>query len=225
MCGRFTMRATRKALADAFAIEQLPDELRPRYNVAPTQSVPVVRLDPATGARSLVMLRWGLVPSWATDLSIGNGLINARAETVAEKPAFRTAFKRRRCLVVADGFYEWQAVPGAKAKVPHLFTLKDGSPFGFAGIWERWEKGPEPVETVALITTEANGVVAPVHDRMPVILMPEHYSRWLDPDEQRPAALAPLLAPMPDAWMDAHPVGKLVSNPKNDGPECVEPAG
>jgi putative SOS response-associated peptidase YedK len=169
------------------------------------------------------MLKWGLIPSWAQEPGIGNKLANARADTVAEKPAFRSAFKKRRCLVLADGFYEWRAGPGGKT--PYYFQLKDGSPFAFAGLWERWEKGEEPVESCTLITTEANGVVGPVHNRMPVILDPSSFERWLDPNEQRAEALKAMLVPLPDDWMTAHPVSKLVNNPRNEGPRCVEPAG
>ena len=165
------------------------------------------------------MFKWGLIPSWAKEPGIGNSLINARADTVAEKPAFRSAFKKRRCLAPADGFYEWKRENG---KTPYYFRLKDESPFAFAGLWERWEKGDEPVESCTLITCEANGVVGPVHNRMPVILKPEGYARWLDPEEQRSEDLVRLLAPLPDDWLSAHPVGKLVNNPRNEDPRCIE---
>jgi putative SOS response-associated peptidase YedK len=165
VCGRYTLKAPKKAIAEAFDLADVPP-LLPRYNIAPTQPVPVVRLDPASGERGLALLHWGLIPSWADDPAIGHRLINARAETVAEKPAFRSAFKRRRCLVVADGFYEWKRENG---KTPYYFRLKDDSPFAFAGLWDRWEKGDELVASCTLITCEPNGVVAPVHDRMPVI--------------------------------------------------------
>ncbi len=138
---------------------------------------------------------------------------------MAERPTFRSAFKKRRCLVPADGFYEWKRENG---KTPYYFRLKDESPFAFAGLWERWEKGDEPVESCTLITCEANGVVGPVHNRMPVILKLEDYARWLDPKEQRSEALLQLLAPLPDDWLSAHPVGKLVNNPRNEDPRCIE---
>jgi len=219
VCGRYTLKAPREAIAEAFDLADVP-QLLPRYNIAPTQAVPVVRLDQASGERGLSLLQWGLIPSWADDPAIGNRLINARAETVAEKPAFRTAFKKRRCLVVADGFYEWKRENG---RTPYYFRLKDDSPFAFAGLWERWDKGEDPVESCTLLTCEANGVVAPVHDRMPVILKPEDYARWLDPEEQRRTeALVRLLAPLPDDWLSAQPVGKLVNNPRNEDPQCIE---
>ena len=161
--------APREAIAEAFDLADVP-ELLPRYNIAPTQPVPVVRLDRASGEREIALLQWGLIPSWADDPAIGHRLINARAETVAEKTAFHTPFQKRRCLVVADGFYEWAEVNGAKQ--PHYFQLKDGSPFAFAGLWERWSKGEKPIESCTLLTTEANDVVSLVHDRMPIILRP-----------------------------------------------------
>ena len=219
MCGRFTLKSSRKVLAELLGVRDVP-ALPPRYNIAPSQEVLAVRLDRAGVERELSLLHWGLIPSWAKEPGIGNSLINARAETVAEKPSFRSAFRKRRCLVVADGFYEWKRENG---KMPYYFQLKDEGPFAFAGLWDKWEKGEEPVESCTLITTEANGVVGPVHDRMPVILKPEDYARWLDPDEQRPEALKPLLVPLPDDWMDAHPVSKLVNNPRNESPRCIEP--
>ena len=219
MCGRYTLKAPREAIAKAFDLADVP-QLLPRYNIAPTQPVPVVRLDPTSDQRRLAFLQWGLIPSWAKEPGIGNSLINARADTVAEKSAFRSAFKKRRCLAPADGFYEWKRENG---KTPYYFRLKDESPFAFAGLWERWEKGDEPVESCTLITCEANGVVGAVHNRMPVILKPEDYARWLDPEEQRAEALVWLLAPLPDDWLAAHPVGKLVNNPRNEDPRCIKP--
>ena len=219
MCGRYTLKAPREAIPEAFDLADLP-QLLPRYNIAPTQPVPVVRLDLASSERQLSLLQWGLIPSWADDPAIGNRLINARALTVAEKPAFRAAFKKRRCLVVADAFYEWKRGNG---KTPYYFRLKDESPFAFAGLWERWEKGDEPVESCTLITCEANGVVAPVHGRMPVILKPEDYSPLLFPVQRRTEALMRLFAPLPDDWLAAHPVGKLVNNPRNEDPRCIKP--
>ena len=218
MCGRYTLKALREIIAEAFDLAEVP-QLLPRYNIAPTQPVPVVRLDPASGERELALLQWGLIPSWADDPAIGNRLINARAETVAERPAFRIALKRRRCLVVADGFYEWKRENG---KTPYYFRLKHDSPFAFAGLWERWEKGEEPVESCTLLTCAANGVVGAVHDRMLVILKPEDYARWLDTEQPRTEALVRLLAPLPDDWLAAHPVGKLVNNPRNEDPRCIE---
>jgi putative SOS response-associated peptidase YedK len=220
MCGRYTLTARRQAVAAALGLDDF-FELPPRYNIAPTQWVPTVRLDPDGGGPELSALKWGLIPPWIDEPGIANRLINARAETVAERPAFRSAFRRRRCLIVADGFYEWDRRDGRR---PYYFRLNDGRPFAFAGLWERWDKGDEPVESCTLITTAANGVVAPVHDRMPVILRPEDHARWLDPGEHRPAALAGLLVPPPDDWLVVNPVSRRVNNPRNEGPRCIERA-
>ena len=218
MCGRFTLKTSPGVIAKLLGVKSVPT-IEPRYNIAPSQPVLAVRLAPESGEREVVMFKWGLIPSWAKEPGIGNSLINARADTVAEKPAFRSAFKKRRCLAPADGFYEWKRENG---KTPYYFRLKDESPFAFAGLWERWEKGDEPVESCTLITCEANGDVAPVHNRMPVILKPEDYARWLDPKEQQSEALMRLLAPLPDDWLSVHPVGKLVNNPRNEDPRCTE---
>jgi len=224
MCGRFTLRAPASVVAEQFGVLDA-EPLRPRYNIAPTQPVAVVRRGPKStdAPRQLVMLRWGLVPSWAKDPKIGNRLINARAETVAEKPAFRSALRRRRCLVAADGFYEWRQA--GKARQPYFIHLVDDRPFAFAGLWELWE-GPDHtvLETCALITTEANALMASIHDRMPVILSPDDYALWLDPAIQDPKELQPLLRPYPSEAMAAHPVSTHVNNPRNDDPRCVAPA-
>jgi putative SOS response-associated peptidase YedK len=161
------------------------------------------------------------VPSWATDLGIGSKMINARAETIAEKPSYRNALKKRRCLIVADGFYEWKRE--GKAKQPHLIRFKGGRPFCFAGLWERWSKGEQPVETCTIITTGPNKLMEAIHDRMPVIVAPEDYGLWLDGAVQEPERVTPLLRPFPDADMEAYPVSTLVNSPRNDSPECVEP--
>jgi putative SOS response-associated peptidase YedK len=180
--------------------------------------VAVVRQD--DGRRALVPLRWGLIPPWSKDSRVGYALINARAETVAEKPAFRAAFKARRCLIPASGFYEWQAT-GAKHKQPYHIRMRDGRPFAFAGLWERWHGGEgEPVETCALLTTEANALVRPVHDRMPIIVAPGDCGAWLDPLTP-PDQLHALLYPYPPEEMAAVPVGRYVSNPRNEGPRCL----
>jgi putative SOS response-associated peptidase YedK len=220
MCGRFTLKTSPARIARLLGLKSVPD-FEPRYNIAPSQPVLAVRLEPERGEREAAFLEWGLIPSWAKEPGIGNKLANARADTVAEKPAFRSAFKKRRCLVPADGFYEWQAGPGGKT--PYYFRMKDEGLFAFAGLWERWQQGAEPVESCTLITTEANGVVGPVHDRMPVILDSESFARWLDP-EQGVTALRAMLAPLPDDWLTAHPVSKLVNNPRNEGPKCIEEA-
>lgn len=210
MCGRYTLTADPRTLAEHFGVE-FPAEAR--YNVAPTQQVPVIR-------DGLSLLRWGLVPSWSTEPKASFSNINARRETVATSPAFRSAFKSRRCLMPADGFYEWQPGP---PKVPHHFRLASGEPFAFAGFWERWDKGAEPLETCALLTTDANPTVAVAHARMPVILRPEDYARWLD--ASTPAAeLQSLLVPYPGP-MTATAVSPYVNTPGHQGPRCVEPGG
>jgi putative SOS response-associated peptidase YedK len=213
------MRLTCREMAALFDLSAAPD-LGPRYNVAPTQPVAIVRGGDA--GRELAVARWGLIPHWSKDAGLAAKLINARSETVAEKAAFRDAFRRRRCLIPADGFYEWAAVPGEKHKRPHHFRMRDGRPFTFAGLGERWhgEGGPEPLETCAILTTGANAVVQPVHERMPVILLPADYAAWLDPSTP-PGQLHALLRPYPAEEMTAVPVGPYVSNPRNEGPHCL----
>ena len=179
--------------------------------------------DAPGGQRQLAWLRWGLVPSWARDTAIGNRLINARAETAAEKPAFRAAFRSRRCLIVADGFYEWQRA--GNRKQPYFFHLRDDRPFAFAGLWEVWETPDRSrVESCTLLTTVANGLVRPIHDRMPVILAAADYTPWLDAGVEEPKRLASLLGPYPSEAMAADPVGPRVNSPGNDDPGCIEPA-
>ncbi len=225
MCGRFTIRTAVKDVVAAFdlpeadAAESLP--LFARYNVAPTQQVAAVRVNPIGGARQLVPLRWGLVPSWADDPTIGNRMINARAETVASKPSFRGAFKSRRCLIVADGFYEWQK-RGA-AKQPYYIRLRDGGPFGFAGLWERWHREGQTIESCTIITTEANELMRPLHDRMPVIVPRSQYAAWLDPKTTGGEAIQKLLQPYPTDEMTAYPVSTVVNNPRNETAQCVAP--
>jgi putative SOS response-associated peptidase YedK len=221
MCGRFTLSTRPAAVATLLNLVTVP-ELPARYNVAPSQPVAAARA--GADRPTLSLLRWGLIPSWAKDPKIAFALINARSETVAEKPAFRTAFRQRRCLVPADGFYEWRKV--GKAKQAIHFRPRDGQPFAFAGLWERWRPldGGDPVETCTILTTTANNLVRPVHDRMPVILSPNDFARWLDPTYQRVEGLTPLLAPAPaDGW-EAVPVGPRVNSPRADDPGCVEPA-
>jgi len=221
MCGRYTLSSPTDLLADLLELDSVP-ELAPRYNIAPTQEAAVVRVTGETGARSLDLLRWGLIPFWSKDPGIGNRMINARAETVAEKPSYRTSFKRKRCLVPADGFYEWQATGGPKQ--PFYFRFEGGAPFALAGLWDRWEKGEgEPVETFTILTTEPNEVVAPVHKRMPVILDREGMALWLDPAIEDAERLTPLLGPFPAAGMEGFPVSTYVNSPGNDTPRCIEP--
>jgi putative SOS response-associated peptidase YedK len=225
MCGRYTVRGI-LPVAELFGIT-LPPEFQPRYSVAPTQNVLVVRAGDAEGARPARhgdLLRWGLVPHWAQDPSVGNRMINARAETAAQRPAFRDAMRRRRCLIPADGFYEWQKQEGGKRKQPYLIRMKGDRPFGFAGLWESWGRGDEPLETFTILTTSPNELVAPIHDRMPVIIAPEDYDRWLNP---RFAAsdVTDLLRPYPAGEMQVQPVGTQVNNPRNDDPSCAEAWG
>jgi putative SOS response-associated peptidase YedK len=219
MCGRFTLAVPAEQVAAQF---QLPDapQLAPRYNIAPTQQVAVVRAD--EGGRTLSLMRWGLVPSWAKELAIGAKMINARAETAAEKPAFRSAMKQRRCLIPADGFYEWQALPGGKQ--PFYIHMADGSPFAFAGLWEQWRTPEGPwLETCTILTTAANELMRPLHDRMPVIIPPEQYARWLDPELRDAGPLQELLAPYAADAMAAMPVSKAVNKVGNDDPGLIAP--
>jgi len=221
MCGRFTLTDPDQGLAVQFNLPNVP-EMKPRYNIAPTQPVAAVRVPAADAERELTMLVWGLIPPWAKDPAIGSRMINARSETVAEKPAFRAAFKRRRCLVAADGFYEWQKVDGGKQ--PYYIRMCDGRPFAFAGLWEYWESPDGSViESCTLLTTKPNDLIAQVHNRMPVIVHPTDYDLWLDPQVQDAGRLQPVLCAFPSAEMDAYAVSRLVNSPKNDEPMCVEP--
>ena len=217
MCGRYTLAADPESIEGRFNVQLagLPDI--PRYNVAPTQEVLTIA---GQAPRRAGLMRWGLVPSWARDLSIGSRMINARAETLAEKPVFRTALLKRRCLVVADGFYEWASV--GNHRIPMRFTLKSGEPFAFAGLWERW-KAPsgEEVVSCAIITTGPNAVMQPVHERMPVMLPREAESLWLDTTVQNSDVLDSLLVPYSDEEMDAYEVSPLVNSPRNDVPDCI----
>jgi putative SOS response-associated peptidase YedK len=230
MCGRFTLSAPAPELAQLF---DLPEEpvLVPRYNIAPTQPVGIVRTQPvhaqaSAPGREWALTLWGLIPSWAKDPGIANSLINARAETVTEKPAFRAAFKRRRCLVPATGFYEWQKQP--KGKQPYYITVGDGSPFAIAGLWETWH-GPDgsEIETCTLLTTEANELMEPLHNRMPVIIAPQDYADWLgsggDASPQALDQLRHLLRSYPAKEMAAIPVSTFVNNVRNEGAACIEP--
>jgi putative SOS response-associated peptidase YedK len=229
VCGRFNLTASGEEVAEAFGLDEVPD-LSPRYNIAPTQPVAVVRLEPEAGKRRLALLKWGFVPLGT--LEGERGFINARAESAWGKPSFRDAFARRRCLIPATGFYEWRdtgmAPPRAPGRAggrrqPWHFGLADGRPFGFAGLWE-----PPVTEgtsaTCAILTTEPNDLARPVHDRMPAILDPAAYARWLDPSVHAYAPLAPLLRPFPAGPMRAFPVSTAVNDPRCDLPVCVQPA-
>jgi putative SOS response-associated peptidase YedK len=206
-------------VTEEFGLPETPD-LLPRFNVAPGQPVAVVRQKPETGGRELAFAHWGLIPSWADDPAIGGRLANARSETAAAKPSFRRAFRSRRCLVVADGFYEWRRADGRKQQ--YFVGLRGDRPFGLAGLWERWEKHGEPVESCTILTTDANELMRPIHERMPVILPPDQYGPWLDPRCHDTERLAKLLRPSPAKDMTAYRVSTLVNNPKNDVPQCVQ---
>ena len=225
MCGRYVLTTPGEVLAQIFDTEPPPEEVLeaivPRYNISPTQSVPIVR-QPAAGARELAVVQWGLVPHWAKDPKIGNQLINARAETAAEKPSFRDALKRRRCLIPADGFYEWQEL--GKGKQPWLLRMRGGKTFAFAGLWSAWKdpRSGAPLETCAILTTTPNELAASVHDRMPVILPPTTWNRWLD-DAAQGTPFTELLVSFPAEQMEAFPVSKRVNSPANEGPENIEP--
>jgi putative SOS response-associated peptidase YedK len=219
VCGRYTLRTPVETLAEEFGITGPLPEVPTRFNVAPTQEVAAVLIE-EDEQRKLEMLRWGLIPSWADDAAIGNRMINARSETAAQKPSFRSAFRKRRCLVLADGFYEWQKT--ASGKQPYYIRMGDGSPFAFAGLWESWGKYGEEVRSCTILTTEANGLVGEIHHRMPVILPAEEYDLWLDPDMGEAEPLLDLLRPYPDDLMEAYPVSRFVNSPSNDSEQCVE---
>lgn len=217
MCSRYFLDADGNVIAYTFNVP-VHDRIRKRFNIAPTQEAPVVRAT-AQGAREVAMLRWGLVPSWARDLAIGNRMINARSETAAEKPSFRAAFKSRRCVVPATGFFEWKGEPGRKQ--PYAITVADQALFALAGLWESWRpKEGDPVETFTILTTEANETVAQVHDRMPVILPADGVETWLSAQpRQAQALLVPYAGPV-----RIRAVSKLVGNPRNDTPEVLADA-
>ncbi len=226
MCGRFTLRTPPQVLVKQFALEAQPT-LFPRYNIAPSQPVAVVRQIPASqsaaAGRELVKLRWGLVPSRRQDPSVGNQLINARSETAAAKPAFRAAMRERRCLIPADGFYEWKKI-GPK-KQPYFIHLPDDKPFALAGLWERWaDADGRPLETCTILTTDANASLRPLHTRMPVIVEPADYAAWLDTATTEPEQFRPLFASLTSEQLIATPVSTHVNSPANDDPGCLAPA-
>lgn len=221
MCGRFTRKVSFQHLAKQLGLKVF-EPLNPRYNIAPSQLVACVRTNLESRERECTKLKWGLVPSWAKDPSIGNKLINARGETIAEKPAFRKAFKHRRCLVLADGYYEWKRE--GNTKQPYYIRFKDDRLFAFAGLWERWyQDEANPLESCTIITTGPNAVMEPIHHRMPVILSFKDYADWLDPNLENVERVNALLRPFPSEEMEACPVSQLVNNPRNDQPECVYP--
>jgi putative SOS response-associated peptidase YedK len=220
MCGRFTLTANIQTIAQAFHAT-VPASLQtvPRYNVAPTQDVVAVINN---GSRHLEMLRWGLIPTWAKDESVGSRMINARAETLAEKSSFKRLLHNRRCLIVADGFYEWAKEPGTKSKTPMYITLKEREPFAFAGLWDSWRTASgEQLRTCTIITTEPNALMASIHNRMPALLLPDALTTWLDPGVQNEQVLRDLLNPYPTEFMVARPVSRLVNDPRHDSAELI----
>jgi putative SOS response-associated peptidase YedK len=218
MCGRYTITATPEVLRALFGYAEQPN-FPPRYNIAPSQPIPIVRL--IDGKRQFALVRWGLLPSWVKDPKKFTLLINARGESAVEKPAFRAAMKRRRCLIPADGFYEWQA--GGARKQPYFIHKISGEPFAFAGLWETWT-GPngEELETAAIVTTAANKTLAPIHDRMPVIVPPDAFDLWLDSANVDPMTASALIHPAPENWLEAYPISTDVNRVANDNPKLLE---
>jgi putative SOS response-associated peptidase YedK len=226
MCGRYTLRTPLSVLAEQFLFDlgPLPPDVlaKPRFNIAPTQEIAAVRKQSSSSQRELALFHWGLIPSWAKDMKLAASMINARSETIAEKPAFRSALSKRRCLILSDGFYEWKKE--GKQKLPYYFQLANGRPFAFAGLWERWRGGPSvtadsanaPIESATIITTAANELCQPFHERMPVILHPNDYDLWLNPEVTDSRELLPLLAPLPAEEMQTRPVNPRVNNVRND---------
>jgi putative SOS response-associated peptidase YedK len=221
MCGRFALFASGEELQERYPFVEVPP-FEPRYNIAPTQTVAAVRSTPS--GRELAFLRWGLIPSWGSDPTIGHKLINARVETVSAKPSFRSSFRQRRCLIPASGYYEWQKGRGGR-KQPYFIRPRNGGLFAFAGLWERWHDSlGTPVETCTILTTEANEQLRALHERMPLILDPTADASWLDPGADA-ASLHGLLVPYPGDRMEAFPVNPWVSDPKHEGSRCLEPVG
>lgn len=219
MCGRFTLKTSPNALQEELELLVPTNELRPRFNISPSQRVAVVA---NKGERQIELFKWGLVPSWAKDPAIGNRMINARAETLVEKPSFRTPLKKRRCIILADGFYEWRTE--GKKKLPLYIRFAHGKPFAIAGLWETW-KDPEGnvIPTCTIITTSPNAFMSRIHDRMPVILPKERIAQWLNPEPVESNELIPLLSPWASDDLQAYPVSTLVNSPANDKPECITP--
>jgi len=218
MCGRYRLSRRKQVVEEYFESASEEEDWSPRYNIAPTQPVATVRQ--SGSGRILSMMRWGLVPSWATDIKIGNQLINGRSESVLEKPAFREAFRSRRCLIPADGFYEWKKA--GKQRHPFHFGMKDNSLFAFAGVWDRWKSpGGAMLQSCSILTTATNELLNGVHDRMPVILPRRHYEAWLTAPAAEPERLAELLVPFDAGLMSRYPVGSLVNKPENETHECA----
>ncbi len=222
MCGRYRLSRRKQIIEEHFDCDPWDEDWSPRYNVAPTQSVAVIRQNPKEPVRQLSLMRWGLIPSWAKDSSAAASMINARAETAATKPAFGDALKSRRCLIPADGFYEWMRT--GKTKQPYCFEVNEGKLFAFAGLWERWrDPGGQWVKSFSILTTTPNAVTSAVHDRMPVILDPDNYDLWLDPGMQNVAAISELLKPYDARLMRCYPVSSRVNHVENDDEECSAP--
>jgi len=219
MCGRFIQYSHPELYAETFALDRLC-AATPRYNLAPSQEVLAIR-QAEDGARELTPLHWGLVPAWSKGPDNRYSMINARAETVADKPAYRNAFRRRRCIIPSEGFYEWRATPTGKQ--PYLIRRRDSAPFAMAGIWETWQGQDKPLQSCTIIVTEANSLIAPIHDRMPVILATDDYTAWLDPDHRDQPALTALLAPADPAGWVVEPVSRRVNSPRNEGPDLMLP--
>ena len=217
MCGRFTLHAPPDVLQEHFGVDEAP-AMPASYNIAPSQDIAVVR---AGGGRCrMALLRWGLVPAWAKEVKSGYNLINARAETVADKPSFRAAFRQRRCLIPADGFYEWGQT--CNGRQPYHIRMKNRAVFAFAGIWERRERDDSIIESCSIIVTAANDTIRPVHDRMPVIVAPRDYTAWLDPEVRDPETVKPLLRAWPADDMEVYPVSTRVNRPVNNDARCIE---
>lgn len=222
MCGRYALNATPRMLARHFRLSSDQFELFPRYNIAPSQPMVIVRQNAHTLQRELTHVIWGLIPNWAKDVSISNRMINARSETAIEKPGYRGAMKYRRCLVPTSGFYEWRTVEGSRIKQPFYIRHVSDEVFAFAGLWEHWQgPGGEEIESCTILTTQPNELMATIHDRMPVILSPDDYDRWLDTTMQEPALVLDLLRPCDAAMLQATPVGTYVNSPRNEGEKCI----
>jgi len=221
MCGRFTLTVNPADLQDTFSNYSFPVKFAPRFNIAPSQPVLAIPNDNKLAADFFV---WGLIPMWAKDPSIGSRLINARGETLAEKPSFRGSYRHKRCLILADGFYEWKTFGDRKTKTPYFIHMKDRQPFAMAGLWDSWESPDgSSIKTCTIITTTPNSLMEMIHDRMPVILHSRDYARWLDAAPQTPENLQPLIKPFSADAMSAYPVSTLVNKPANDMPELVVP--
>ena len=222
MCGRFTLSASPTSLTETFPGFELPDQLTPRYNITPTQNVAVVANN---NPGKIDLFRWGLIPSWAKDPTIGNRMINARSETLSQKPLFRTAYRRWRCLILADGYYEWRKEPGGGVKTPFYIRMASEKPFAFAGLWEQWQpsRDADAVLSCTILTCPPNEMLEQVHHRMPVILDYDAYDLWLEPNNQPPAEMNHLLKPYPADAMTAYAVSRLVNKPQNDTPACIQP--